>query len=527
MILRSTVLLTLLLSIVGCREPKDEPALEERAWGTKDVAKTEPGSAVEGASGPESARDGPPTIALDAVGPEVAGTPPGPEPANLSEDIVADSAPLPLSQEGLLLLLRPEEAPDADETRLLRAALDALGASPEAAPRELLMRRLLVTWVRRDAAGAAALALALPAAAREDSLRDLTPHVAPLLGADQLPSLLALAALPGPANRRLLGHCARDLAKTEPDAARACHGALGDRGDRIALTIARDLAKQDEAAARIWVAAIRDQGLRTEALAEIGAARGDGALDGIEDDALRDWARARALVRLAADRPQAALLGADGVANPARRAEVLEAAAWAWVRQGFPDLAREVLKDTEATTAQVPLRRAADRPAAVEAPTRTTRKRDDCEALVDPHLGGACWARRAEAAVASEDRDAARAALQAIPDDTWRAAALVPLFQGLDAAAARAWLRRSQALRERLPAATRERHLLALLERCELPPAAHLRDGLALIQDKALRRGLLERAAQQLDAEACSEILKKLTDPLERALLCVAALEAD
>jgi hypothetical protein len=533
-ILRAALLFSLLISIVGCRETADEPALGERAWGkSDDVAKPE--DVVGGASRPpisddtrpESARDGPPTVKPDATATDTADTAPRRELANVTADVVPDAGTLPLSRDGLLLLLRPEEAPDDDETRLLRTALDALGMAPASPQRDLLMRRLLIAWTARDASGATALALALPEAAREDSLQDLAPLLAPLLGADQLPSLLALADLPGPANRRLLGRCARDLVGTRPDAARACHAALGDRGDRVALTIARDLAAQDEAEARIWVAAIRDQGLRAEALAEIGAARGGGSLEGIDDDALKDWARARALVRLAEERPQAALLGVDGVADPARRAEVLEAAAWAWVRQGFPDLAREVLKDTAATTAQVPLRRAAERPAAVETPLRTSPERDDCEALRDPHLGGACMARRAEAAVAQGERDAARAALQAIPDDTWRAAALVPLIQGLDAADARAWLHRSQALRERLPDATRERHLLALLERCALPPRAHLRDGLALLQDGALRRGLLQDAATKLDAEGLSEILTGLTDPYERAILCVAALEQD
>jgi len=517
-ILRTTVLLTLLLSIAGCRDTKDEPALGDRAWGKTEDAASEAEAGTEAGTEADTEAD----TGSDAG---TAANDHRRELANVTKDIVADTAALPLSREGLLLLLRTEAAPDDDEDRLLRAALDALGAAPASDRQALLMRRLLVTWVHRDARGATALALALPEAAREDTLRDLTPLLTPRLGADQVPSLLALADLPGPANRRLLGDCARDLAKTQPDAARACHGALGDRGDRVALTIARDLAALDEAAARIWVAAIRDQELRAEALAEIGAARGDGALDGIEDDALRDWARARALVRLAEERPQAALLGADHVADPARRAEVLEAAAWAWVRQGFPDLAREVLKDTEATTAQVPLRRAADRPAATTAPTRTTPLRSDGEALADPHLGGACMARRVAAAVAEGEPDAARAALQAIPDDTWRAAALVPLFQGLDAAAARAWLRRSQALRERLPASTRERHLLALLDRCELPPLAHLRDGLALIETPALRRGLIEDAAAALDAGAAADALGLLEAPLERALLSVSVLE--
>ena len=428
-----------------------------------------------------------------------------------------------------MLLLRPETPPGADEARLLRVGLDALGEAPESPQRSRLMKRLLVAWARRDAADAVALALALPEAPREDALVALAATIAPLVGADGMPALLALAALPAPAQRRLLGRCARGLAAEHPAAARACHAALGERGDRIAVAIARDVADRDEAAARLWVAAIHDLDLRTEALAEIAAASADPALDGIDDAALREGARARALLRLAEERPQAALVGLDAVGDAGWRAEILEAAAWTWVRQGFPELAQEALEGTAVTTAQIPLRRLAETPkGAAEVPktARTLAPSGDCEGLTDPHLSGACRAQRVEAAVAQGDRDGARAALQAIPDDAWRAAALLPLYRGLDAQAARAWLRRSQALRERLPDPVREAHLRALLERCELPPLAHLRDGLALLQGPGLRQGLLLDASAALPAGEASEALALLGDPLERALLSVAFLEA-
>ena len=501
-----------LLSSIGCRDPVVEPALQERAW--VDVA---PDAATATATSTSTSTS---TATSTSTSTSTEG-----EAATLDASPPAGS---PRSRDEILHLLRPDESPSAEEALLLRAGLDALGEAPPSEQREQRIRRLLVAWMRRDAAGATALALGLPEDAREDALGELLPFLAASLEPAQMPALLGAAELPPLATHRLLSRCARDLASTYPDAARACHGALRDRGDHIALAIARDLAPRDEAMARIWVAAIRDVALRDEALAEIGAARGEGALNGIEDDALREWARAIALIRLAATRPQAALLGVDTVADPLQRAEVLEAVAWAWFHQGFPDLATATLKDAEATTALIPLRRAVQRaagPAPAFAPPRTAHLAGSCDGLVDPHLIGACRTRAAEDAVARGDRDGARAALQTIPDDAWRAAALVPLFQGLDVPRARAWLRRSRALRDRLPPVPRDRHLLALLERCDLPPAARLRDGLALLEEPALRRQLIEDAGAQLDASTAASMLAGIADPEARALLCITVLE--
>jgi hypothetical protein len=509
---RATVLFFLFLTLHACREQAGEPALEERGWGTSadtTVRPDAPPGARPGDSTPMK-QDAP---AADEGGHELSSGPRAPS----------------LSREALLRLLKPATPPPEDEVRLLRVGLDALGEVPPSPQRSHLMRRLLVAWARRDASGAMAMALTLPEAPREEALVALAPALASRADPDALAGLLALAALPDPAQRRLLGRYARSLVAGHPAAARACHAALGARGDRVAMDIARELAARDEAAARIWVAAIENQDLRAVALGEVAAAGGEAALEGIPDAALREEARARALIRLAQDRPQAALLGLDAVGDARWRAEILETAAWTWLRQGFPDLAQEALKDTAVTPSQRPLRRLVEHPRGAtelsEAPRSAPPPAGDCEGLTDPHLSGACRARRVAEAVERGERDRARAALQDIDDDTWRAAALVPLYAGLDADAARAWLRRSQALRERLPAPAREDHLLAVLERCALPPLAHLRDGLALLQAPALRRGLIEDAAAALPADAVVSALALLATPAERALFSVAFLE--
>jgi len=510
---RTVPLFVLLSAVAACRSstPSDEPTIEERAWGqaaaSGDHGRDRSDVAPEDNLGGE----------LDAAAPDTAGT-----------DTAAPDAPL--SSEDLLELLRPDEPPAEDEARLLRTGLDALGAMAPSPGRDVLMRRVLAAWVKRDAAGTTALVLALPENQREDALAELIPALSQHLEPALLTALLRSSELPEAALRRLLVRCALALARGLPESALACHAALEDRGDRAALHVARALAASEHGEAMTWVDRIRDEALRKEAHAEVLAEVAEGDHDEIEDEALRDWARVRALRRLAVTRPHAAVAGAAAVHDPSRRSEVLEAAAWSWVRQGLPDLAHQATGDVWAAVALTPIRQAAARgtqtPDAAKAPHLAPATKA-CDEHADPNLAGACRAREAEDALARGSRSETLEALQHIRDDAWRAAALVSLFEGLDAATAREWLRRSGALRDRLPTATKDRHIIALLERCSLPPHARLRDGLALVEDPALRKRLIVDAGAHLSATEGLALLGRLTDPGERVMLCVMVLEGD
>ncbi len=353
-----------------------------------------------------------------------------------------------------------------------------------------------------------------------------------------LPALLHAADLDDAALRRVLARCALDLAADASDMALACHGALGDHmemSDRTAWDVARSLATTDPASARIWVDAIQAPDVRAEALVGLLTDSEDisEGLETIEDESLRDRTLVQTLTRLAETRPQAAMVAADKVTDPALRAEVLEAAAWAWLHQGDPELALQALSAVPKGPALEPLLQAAarlknrktgqaDETSGDNVPTAAT---GTCDALGDPQLIGACLTERAAAAAHRGDRDAIREGLQAIPDDAWRAAALAPLYEGLTPDLAREWLRRSRALRNRLDPAKRDRHIYALLARCNLPPATRLRDGLALLSGVAARRSLLTEIGGVLSAEETADALTRLTDPGERALLCVTVLE--
>ena len=457
--------------------------------------------------------------------------------ADTSADIVTNNSGRESSIDSLLAPLRPSAPPAPTYEKILRAGLDAIAALPSSSRRDALTLRLTVAWAGRDAAGAAALALALPPGQREDTLAALLPRLASPLDPVHLPALLHEAGLDDAALRRVLARCALDLAADTPDVALACHGALGDRGDvsdRTAWDVARYLATTDPASARTWVDAIQDPDVRAEASAVlvIGSKDVPEDLDAIEDEPLRDRALVRALTRLAETHPQAAMVAAERVADPALRAEVLEAAAWAWLRQGDPELALQALSGAPEGPALEPLlqaaarlksRRQTDGTSGVGPPPTSAAK--TCDALGDPQLIGACLTERAAAAARRGDRNAVREGLQAIPDAAWRAAALAPLYEGLSPVLAREWLRRSRALRDRLDPATRDRHLSALLARCGLPPAARLRDGLALLTGDAARRHLLAEIGGILSASEAADALTRLADPGERALLCVTVLE--
>ena len=444
------------------------------------------------------------------------------------------------SIDSLLGNLRPSSPPEPTYEKILRAGLDAVAALPLSSHRDAVTQRLTVAWAGRDAAGAAALALALPIGQREDTLIALLPRLALPLDPVHLPALLHEADLDDAALRRVLARCAMDLAADTPDVALACHGALGaheDMSDRIAWRVARRLAATDPASARTWVDAIQVPDVRAEALVVLfndSEEVPDGP-DAIEDEPLHDRALVRTLIHLAETRPQAAMVAADGVVNPTLRAEVLEAAAWAWLRQGDPELALQALSAAPEGPALEPLLQAATR-----LRNRKARQAEGvsglavpatadvaCDALGDPQLVGACLSERATAEARRGDRNAVREGLQAIPDAAWRAAALAPLYGGLSPNLAREWLRRSRALRDRLDPATRDRHLSALLARCDLPPAARLRDGLALLTGAAARRRLLAEVGGTLSAAEAADARTRLADPGERALLCVTVLEQD
>ena len=528
--LQAAPLLLVLISLVACRADKDPP-VQERAWGQ---AEPEDARQARGSDGKQPTdRDASSTSPeKQPTDRDASSTSTEKQPTNRD----ASSTSLPL--DSLLAPLRPSSPPDPTYEKILRAGLDAIAALPPSSHRDALSLRLTVAWAGRDAAGAAALALALPRGQREDTLAALLPRLASPLDPVHLPALLHEADLDDAALRRVLARCALDLAADAHDVALACHGALGDHGDmsdRTAWDVARSLATTNPASARIWVDAIQAPDVRAEALAILFAGSEDipGGLEAIEDEPLRDRALVQALTRLAATRPQAAMVAADEVADPALRAEVLEAAAWAWLHQGDPELALQALSGAPEGPALEPLLQAATRlqnlrtrqvDGTLAVPETAT---GTCDALGDPQLIGACLTERAAAAASRGDRDAVREGLQAIPDDAWRAAALAPLYGGLSPILAREWLRRSRALRDRLDPATRDRHLSALLARCDLPPAARLRDGLALLTGAAARRRLLTELGGALSAEEVTDALAQLANPGERALLCVTVLEQD
>jgi len=426
---------------------------------------------------------------------------------------------------------------DGDLLLLLSAGLDALAAAAPGAAREELVLRLVRARHLRAPASALSMVLDLPPATREDALGMLLPLLAPDLEPEQVPGLVDRSGLSRLARRRLLDRCVQELAATFPRTALACHGALGERGDRTALRLARTIARDHRAEALTWVAAIQDAELRDEGLAEVlvasccredtGAGDPFEGLDGVRDPARRDWARGRILLRLAAVRPQEALALADTVQDSWGRDEVSAAAAWGFLAVNAPEPARTAAAALDRTAAWETLRERLDRQDPARRPPTPEAGGDPCRAAAgDPILTPRCRAAEVEELILRGGRDAALEQVQQIAAPGPRAAAWAACAREREPGEIRAMLRRARTLAAGLPDTERDRYVLAMLRAAALPPEALLRDALARIGDAALRREVLTSEGRRLSPVAARQALVLLGDPLERALLCVTVLEA-